>query len=310
MPATNNAIEISNLSKEYPAQGRRGSVSALKDVSITIPKGSIFGLLGPNGAGKSTMINIMAGLVIKSAGNVVIDGLNIESHPIEYKRHIGIVPQELNLDSFFAADDLLNLQAGLWGVPKSQRRTQELLDIMQLGGKATSKTRMLSGGMRRRLMVAKAMVHSPPILVLDEPTAGVDIELRQQLWEHVKDLNKRGTTILLTTHYLEEAEALCDEIAILNHGKKMAQDSTKNLINQLDCKQLILKLSKKLRGVPTALKKFDATTANENELHISYRPSQTRVEEILAACKTAKLTILDLTTREADLEDVFVSLTK
>src|SRR6188508_29661 len=214
MSETGAAISIEELEKTY-AGGKR----ALEGVSLEVPRGQIFGLLGPNGAGKSTMINILAGLVNKTGGSATIWGFDIDAHPRNAKASIGVVPQEIIFDPFFTPRETLEIQAGLYGVPKADRHTMELLRAMRLEDKADAYARTLSGGMKRRLLVAKAMVHSPPILVLDEPTAGVDIELRQQLWDYVKRLNREGVTVVLTTHYLEEAEQLCDRIAIINHGR-------------------------------------------------------------------------------------------
>ena len=234
------AVEIEGLSKTYDGNGKAPAIEALKDVSLTIPRGSFFALLGPNGAGKSTLINILAGLVIKSAGQARIWGFDIVEDMRAAPRAIGVVPQELNLDPFFTPREMLELQSGLYGVPKSQRRVNEILESVGLREQADLYARRLSGGMRRRLLVAKAMVHSPPILVLDEPTAGVDIALRHQLWQSLRTMNEAGITILLTTHYLEEAESLCDHIAIINHGILIACDSTRNLLNHLDSKQMLI----------------------------------------------------------------------
>jgi ABC-2 type transport system ATP-binding protein len=220
------AVELRALDKRYAASGHGASKHALIEVDLAIPRGALFGLLGPNGAGKSTLINILAGLVNKTSGEAAIWGFDIDRAPRRARSAIGVVPQELNIDPFFTPRELLELQAGLYGVPPEERRSDEILGILGLSDKAEAYARTLSGGMRRRLMVAKAMVHDPPVLVLDEPTAGVDVELRQQLWAHVRELNRRGTTILLTTHYLEEAEELCDQIAIINHGRIIACDTT------------------------------------------------------------------------------------
>ncbi|MDX1739290.1 MAG: ABC transporter ATP-binding protein, partial [Alphaproteobacteria bacterium] len=244
------AINIKGLTKKYKASGKAEAKLALDNVDLAIPRGSLFGLLGPNGAGKSTMINIMAGLVLKTAGQVSIWGSDIDQNPRNAKASIGIVPQELNIDPFFTPEELLDIQAGMYGVRKKDRRTEEILKSVGLWDKRDAYARTLSGGMRRRMLIGKAMVHNPPILVLDEPTAGVDIELRQQLWENVVELNKRGTTILLTTHYLEEAEELCDEIAIINHGKVVAHDDKKTLLGQLDAKTLKISVREALVDAP------------------------------------------------------------
>ena len=250
---TQSAIEIRGLKKTYAAQKNAPAKEALKGIDLDIPEGSVFGLLGPNGAGKSTLINILAGLVIKTAGSVKIWGFDQDVNPRQSRAAIGVMPQELNLDPFFAPRAALEVQAGLYGVPKSERRSDEILAMVGLEDKANAYARTLSGGMRRRLLLGKALVHHPRILVLDEPTAGVDIELRQQLWGQVRELNRRGVTVLLTTHYLEEAEELCDSIAIIDHGQVIAHDSTAGLMARLDNKELVLTVDRDLAAVPPAL---------------------------------------------------------
>jgi ABC-2 type transport system ATP-binding protein len=292
------------LRKTYGA-----GVEALKGVDLDIPAGSIFGLLGPNGAGKSTFINILAGLVRKSSGSVEIWGHDIDKARRSASASIGIVPQELVIDPFFTPRESLENQAGYYAVPKAKRRTDEILEAMGLADKAEAYTRRLSGGMRRRLMVAKAMVHSPPILVLDEPTAGVDVELRAQLWRYVRQLNDNGTTVLLTTHYLEEAEETCDRIAIIAHGEVVACDETEALLNRLDHKEFALVLTEDVAEVPPALAAFGAELEGARRLVLRYRPSETRVAEILAAVDGAGLAVADLSTHEPDLEDLFLELT-
>lgn len=252
-----HAVEVKKLNKIYRAVGKGEASHALVDVDLAIPRGSLFGLLGPNGAGKSTLINILAGLVNKTSGQATVWGVDIDHDPRQSRAAIGVVPQELNIDPFFTPRELLELQAGLYGVPPRERRTDEILAALGLGDKAHAYARTLSGGMRRRLMVAKALVHNPPVLVLDEPTAGVDIELRLQLWAHVEELNRRGTTVLLTTHYLEEAEELCDRIAIINHGQVIACDTKRALLRRLDSKELTLLLAKDLAEVPESLARFN-----------------------------------------------------
>lgn len=306
-PIPVNAIETEGLRKVY--RGRRGDKVALDGVSLSVPRGSFFGLLGPNGAGKSTFINILAGLVVKSAGSARIWDHDIAAEPRAAKAAIGIVPQELNLDPFFTPRELLEVQAGMYGVPKAERRTMEILEAVGLADKAESYARTLSGGMRRRLLVAKAMVHSPPVLVLDEPTAGVDIELRQSLWAYVKELNRAGTTIVLTTHYLEEAEELCDRIAIINHGKLVACEDKQSLLGRLDAKALVLTFESPLTGVPAALSHLAAEVRADGRLAVRYRPTETPVTAILDAARGVGLGLVDLTTEEADLEDVFLQLT-
>jgi len=307
--ATPNAIETADLRKTYAASAGQPPKDALKGISLAIPRGSFFGLLGPNGAGKSTFINILAGLVVKTAGEARICGYDIEAEMRGARRAIGVVPQELNIDPFFTPRELLEVQAGLYGVPKSKRRTQEILDLVELGDKADAYTRTLSGGMRRRLLVAKAMVHAPEVLVLDEPTAGVDIDLRRRLWVAVRELNARGTTILLTTHYLEEAQAMCDRIAIIDHGELIACEATEDLLHRIDAKEMELTLDADLDAVPEALTRFEPELRNGRRLLFRYPPSQTPTGEILSAVREAGLTIADLSTREAELEDIFLRLT-
>ncbi|MEM8915152.1 MAG: ABC transporter ATP-binding protein [Pseudomonadota bacterium] len=305
-----NAIDVRGLEKTYAASGKTPPKTALHGVDLKVPSGTIFGLLGPNGAGKSTLINILAGLTVKTAGTAAIWNYDIDKSPRMAKAAIGVVPQELNIDPFFTPLELLDIQAGLYGVPKRERRSMELLSALGLADKADSYTRSLSGGMRRRLMVAKAMVHSPPVLVLDEPTAGVDIELRQQLWAHVRALNEAGTTILLTTHYLEEAEELCDRIAIINHGRVVADDTTANLLAQLDSKTLKVALAKPLENPPESLAPWQAELPDPTCLLIRYRPSETKLGEILGAMNQAGIAIGDLSTEETDLQDIFLQLTR
>lgn len=305
-----NAVEVSGLRKTYAATKTQGPKEALKGVSLTVPRGSFFGLLGPNGAGKSTIINILAGLVIKSAGTATVWRYDTIDQMRQARSSIGIVPQELNLDPFFTPREVLETQAGLYGVPKSHRRTDEILAGMRLTDVADAYARSLSGGMRRRLLVAKAMVHSPPVLILDEPTAGVDVDLRQQLWQYIRELREAGTTILLTTHYLEEAEELCDEIAIINHGEVIARESKQDLLRKLDSKELILTVDRALETVPGELSDFDVELRSGHELVFHVPRSTVPVDLVMAAVQKAKLNITDLTTKESDLEDVFLMLTR
>jgi len=305
------AVEVLNLSKAYPAPRGQQPVHALSDVSLHIPNGAFFGLLGPNGAGKSTLINILAGLVIRSSGSVRIRGHDIDRDMRAARRAIGVVPQELNLDPFFTPRELLDVQAGLYGVPKSERRTDEVLKAVGLTAQADAYARRLSGGMRRRLLVAKAMVHTPDVVVLDEPTAGVDIELRQQLWAYIKALNAAGTTVLLTTHYLEEAQELCDRIAIINHGRLIACDSTDALLRQLDCKELAVTVHQSLTEVPAGLAAtYHVQLTSPHQLVFQYPPSRTEGGAILKDMTSADLTIADVRTKETDLEDIFLNLTR
>jgi len=303
------AVELAGLTKIYRAASRMPAKTALDHVDLAIPRGALFGLLGPNGAGKSTLINILAGLVIKSSGRAAIWGIDIDLEPRQARAAIGVVPQELNIDPFFTPRELLDLHAGFYGVPRRERKTDEILAALGLADKADSYARTLSGGMRRRLLVAKAMVHSPPVLVLDEPTAGVDVELRRQLWAYVRRLNAAGTTVLLTTHYLEEAEEMCDHIAIIDHGRVVVCEPTEQLLRRLDDKTLTITLTEALTRLPETLQGFHLEIAAPGRLVFRYRPSRTAIAELLAALNAARLSIADLTTEEADLQDVFLQLT-
>jgi ABC-2 type transport system ATP-binding protein len=301
---TEAAIEIDQLCKTY-AGGKR----ALDGVSFEVPRGQIFGLLGPNGAGKSTLINILAGMVVKTSGAARVWGFDIDQHPRNAKGSIGIVPQEILFDPFFSPRETLENTAGLWGVPKAKRRTMELLRAVHLEDKADAYSRTLSGGMKRRLMVAKAMVHTPPVLVLDEPTAGVDVQLRQQLWDYVRELNAGGVTVVLTTHYLEEAEQLCDRIAIINHGRLIANQPTRELVNMAREKVVEVLVDRDLDAVPVApcFEKIELRDART--LCITYHKDKVNAGEVLNALTAAGLGIVDVSTREPDLEDVFLNLT-
>lgn len=303
------AIEIRQLRKIYAGGKRTPDKEALKGIDLDIPRGAFFGLLGPNGAGKSTIINIMAGLVIKSSGEVRICGHDIEKDMRKARLSLGVVPQELVLDTFFTVREALEFHAGYYGVPKEKRRTQEIIDTMGLSDKSDIHTRRLSGGMRRRLLVAKALVHSPPVLILDEPTAGVDVELRTQLWEYVKQLNRAGTTVLLTTHYLEEAEELCDTIAVINHGEVVACEKKLTLLRSFDSKQLVITPMQALAAVPPSLQHLSCEIDTERRLVISYRPSRQGMQDILDAVRASGISIADMSTREAGLEEIFIHLT-
>ena len=305
----NNAVELRGLKKIYASSEKSAPKDALKDINLTIPKGSFFALLGPNGAGKSTFINILAGLVVKTAGEAKVWGYDIIDDMRAARRCIGVVPQELNLDAFFTPREVLDLQAGLFGIPENARRTDEILEAVGLADKANAYARSLSGGMRRRLLVGKAMVHSPPVLILDEPSAGVDVDLRRQLWSHVKALNTSGTTVLLTTHYLEEAEAMCDTIGIINHGQLIACEKTPDLLGRLDSKQMVITVDQNLDAVPKALTAFATELRDARVLQISFPPSRVNAGQVLAAVSDAGLSVVDVVTREADLEDIFVNLT-
>ncbi|TRW98146.1 ABC transporter ATP-binding protein [Paracoccus sp. M683] len=304
-----NAIEISGLRKTYAATGRQAPKEALKGVDLAIAEGSIFGLLGPNGAGKSTMINILAGLVNKSAGQVVIWGFDQDVNPRQSRAAIGVMPQELNIDPFFTPRASLEVQAGLYGVPKAERWTDELLALVGLTDQAESYTRNLSGGMKRRLLLAKALVHRPNVLVLDEPTAGVDIGLREMLWANVRRLNEAGMTIILTTHYLEEAEQMCDEIAIINHGQVVVQAPTSALLGRMDGKTMIIDAGGRV-DLPALPHGARAEWRTDGRLAISYPPSQIRADQLLDALRGAGVPIVDVGIEAPDLEDVFVELTR
>ena len=303
------AIRIDSLSKTYQGKGVAPK-RALDGIGFGVPRGEIFGLLGPNGAGKSTLINILAGLVVKSSGTAEVWGFDIDKHPRNAKRSIGIVPQEILFDPFFTPREALEIQAGLYGIHKSERITDALLAAVHLTDKADAYARTLSGGMKRRLLVAKAMVHSPPILVLDEPTAGVDIELRQQLWDYVRGLNRQGVTVVLTTHYLEEAEHLCDRIAIINHGRLIANEPTRDLIAKAQDKAVVVEVDRALEGAPDAscFEKIEVT--GPRTLEITYRKDKVNAGEVLDALQKEGFGIVDVSTRDPDLEDVFLSLTR
>ena len=304
------AIRIDNLVKEYasPGPGEPPKL-ALKGVSFDVPQGGIFGLLGPNGAGKSTLINILAGLVRKTGGTAEIWGFDIGENPRNAKRSIGIVPQEIVFDPFFTPFEVLENQAGFYGIPKAERRSEELLKAVHLWDKKDAYARTLSGGMKRRLLIAKAMVHSPPILVLDEPTAGVDVELRRQLWELVTELNREGVTVVLTTHYLEEAEQLCDRIAIINHGELIADKPTRELVDMAREKIVSITVDKDLGGPIMEPAFTKAEVIEPRRLEITYDRDRTSAGQVLALVQSHGYAIEDVTTREADLEDVFVQLT-
>ena len=303
-PASQAAIAIADLGKTY-AGGKR----ALGGVTLDVPRGSIFGLLGPNGAGKSTLINILSGMVRKTSGSVSIWGFDIDAHPRNAKASIGVVPQEILFDPFFTPFETLELFAGLYGVPKAKRRSMDQLRAVHLEDKANAYSRTLSGGMKRRLLVAKALVHNPPVLVLDEPTAGVDIELRQQLWDYVRTLHAMGTTVVLTTHYLEEAEALCDRIAIVNNGTIVANDLTSTLLATAGDKKLIVTVDRDLAAVPAGLE-TRTELRGDRTLVLTFDKHERNAGQVLAAVAAAGLGVVDVSTQEADLEDVFLELTR
>lgn len=303
------AIRIEGLRKTYAATGRQGPKEALKGVDLTIPSGSIFGLLGPNGAGKSTLINILAGLVRKTAGKVTIWGFDQDINPRQSRASIGVMPQELNMDPFFSPRDALEMQAGLYGVPARDRWTDEILGLVGLTDQAEAYARNLSGGMKRRLLLAKALVHRPQVLVLDEPTAGVDIELRSMLWANVKRLNQQGMTIILTTHYLEEAEEMCDEIAIIDRGEVIVRDTTPALLRRLDGKALIVEPEGEAPATIPLPAGVTMETRPDGTIAFQYRRSETSAESVLDAIRAAGIRIRDVASVQPGLEEVFVSLT-
>ena len=304
------AIEARGLDKTYRAQGKGAPTHALKAVDLAIPRGAFFGLLGPNGAGKSTFINILGGLVVKSAGSASIWGHDIDADPMNARGAIGIVPQELNMDPFFSPAEALEIQAGYYGVPKAERRTEEILNAVGLWDKRDAYARTLSGGMKRRLLVAKAMVHAPPVLVLDEPTAGVAVDLRRQLWDYVRELHRSGVTIVLTTHYLEEAQELCDTIAIINPGSVIACEPTPQLISRLDQKTLVVTPQTPLTPPVAGFENVTFAMKASGAFSLTYKTSEHTVEELLDRVRAAGVRIKDLSIEEPDLEDVFVELTR
>ena len=308
MNHNNNAIEIYGLKKIYNL-GKPNEFEAIKGIDLKIPKKSIFGLLGANGAGKSTLINIIAGLVNKTEGKVIVWNNDIDFNQRNAKLAIGVVPQELVLDPFFTPLETLKYQSGYYGVPKNENCINEVIESIGLKDKANAYARSLSGGMRRRLMIGKAMVHRPPILILDEPTAGVDVELRQSLWNEIKKLNKAGVTIILTTHYLEEAEGMCDSLAIVNKGKIIAEGKTSDMLTKLDRKELIITLEKPL-SKNFDLNTINASLINETQIKISFKPSETNEGILIEKIYENKLKIKSINSVEPDLEDVFLELTK
>jgi ABC-2 type transport system ATP-binding protein len=302
------AIEARGLVKTYAATKTTPEMHALRGVDLAVPRGSIFGLLGPNGAGKSTFINILAGLCKKTSGTVAIWGRDIDERPRDARAAIGVVPQEIAADPFFTPREALEVAAGMYAVPAKERRTLELLTALGLADKANAYVRQLSGGMKRRLMVAKAMVHNPPVLILDEPTAGVDVELRRQLWAYVVELNRKGVTIVLTTHYLEEAQELCDRIAIVNRGQVVACEPTATLLRRMDTRHVLVTPEEPVAAAPV-LAGFETRLTKAGGFSVGYRTGQSSVEQVLAAVRAAGLHIKDISTEDPDLEDVFVALT-
>lgn len=302
------ALKISNLNKIYKLKNNK-FLKALSDITFEVKQGEIFGLLGPNGAGKSTLINILAGTVIKTEGNVNVWGFDLDLNPRQVRASLGVVPQEVNVDPFFTPKKLLDIQAGMYGVAKKDRITDQILKLTNLDDKANAYMRSLSGGMRRRLLVAKAMVHQPPILILDEPTAGVDVDLRQKLLENIKELNKQGVTIILTTHYLQEAQDLCDRIAIINHGRIVALDKTENLLAEIHLKKVKFKI-KNFKNIGEKLDNHLVIEySKNNEISIKYDKTKINIENIILKIKEKGLEIEDIMTEDADLEDVFIKIT-
>ena len=308
MTLPDNAIEVRGLKKTYAGSKKAAPKTALRGVDLISPRGSMFGLLGPNGAGKSTLINILAGVVKKSEGSVRIWGRDIDGEPRDAAAAIGVVPQEIVADVFFTPRESLEVQAGFYGVPANERRSDELLAALGLSDKANAYVRALSGGMKRRLMVAKALVHNPPILILDEPTAGVEVELRRQLREYVRRINAEGVTNVLTTHYLEEAQELCDTIAIVNRGEVVACEPTPQLLRRLDSRNVVVTPETPVGDLPI-LSGFDVTARPNGAFAVAYKKGQSSVEQVIAAVRQAGVTIADISTEDPDLEDVFLALT-
>jgi len=304
-----SALKVEKLTKIYTEKSSK-EIKALNNLNLEVKEGEIFGLLGPNGAGKTTFLNILAGTVIKNSGSVEVWGYDLDKNPRQVRSSIGIVPQEVNLDAFFSPYKLLELQAGLYGIPKKDRITDTILKLVSLEKQANSYARSLSGGMKRRLLIAKAMVHRPPILVLDEPTAGIDVQLRQNLWSNVRTLNKQGVTIILTTHVMYEAQEMCNRIAILNKGNLIKLDTTDNLLNSIKTKKIIFKVNKintinleNLNGIKFSYK-------SNNEITASYEKKKHKIDEIISKVKNAGMEIYDISTDEGNLEDIFIDLTK
>ena len=301
----NKIIEVSGLTKKYASSNS----FALDHIDLTIESGSIFGLLGPNGAGKSTFINILSGLTNKSSGKVKVCGIDLDDNPKTVRGNIGVVPQEINIDPFFSPIQIMDIQAGLYGVKKNNNKNLEILKNLNLLEKATAYSRSLSGGMKRRLMVAKAMVHNPPLLILDEPTAGVDVELRSKLWDSIRSLNKKGVTIILTTHYLKEAEILCDRIAVINKGKVIACDKKKRFMQLLDEKELIIEFSEQIKKIPNEIKKY-CKKKSYKSLTLKFKKSKISTADIIKIFVEKKFKLKEISTKESDLEDIFIKLLK
>jgi len=304
-----NALKVEKLTKIYFKKSSN-EIKALNNLNLEVKEGEIFGLLGPNGAGKTTFLNILAGTVIKNSGSVNVWGYDLDKNPRQVRSSIGIVPEEVNLDAFFSPKNLLELQAGLYGIPKKDRITDTILKLVSLEKEANAYARSLSGGMKRRLLIAKAMVHRPPILVLDEPTAGVDVKLRQNLWNNVKVLNKQGVTIILTTHLMYEAEEMCNRIAILNKGNLVTLDTTENLLDRIKTKKIIFKVKEINKFNPEDLNGIKFSYSSNNEITALYERKKHKIDQIINKVKNAGMEIYDISTDEGNLEDVFIDLTK
>ena len=304
-----NALKVEKLTKIYSAKSSN-KIIALNNLNLEVKEGEIFGLLGPNGAGKTTFLNILAGTVIKNSGSVNVWGYDLDQNPRQVRSSIGIVPQEVNLDPFFNPKSLLELQAGLYGIPKKDRITDIILKLVSLEKQANSYARSLSGGMKRRLLIAKAMVHRPPILVLDEPTAGVDVQLRRDLWNNLKAVNKQGVTIILTTHLMYEAEEMCNKIAIINKGNLIKLDTTENLLDSIKTKKIIFKVKKIQKINPENLNGIKFSYNSNNEITVLYERKKHKIDEIINKIKSTGMEIHDISTEEGNLEDIFIDLTK
>ena len=299
-----NVLSVKKLNKIY-----RKNIHALKDLNLEVNEGEILGLLGPNGAGKSTFINILAGVTDKTSGEVIVWGFDLDKNPRQVRVSLGIVPQEINVDPFFTPKKLLDLQAGLFGVKKKDRITDTILDIVALKDKSNSYTRNLSGGMKRRLLIAKALVHKPPIIILDEPTAGVDVELRKNLWENIRSLRKLGVTIILTTHYLQEAEELCDRVGIIHKGNLIALDTTENMLNKIQTKTIKFEINKRIVLDDINDKNYNILTNTDSEFKIEYNKQEFNIQKIIKLLENQGIVVKDIKSEDPDLEDVFVNLT-
>mgnify|MGYP001157032619 FL=1 len=299
-----NVLSVKKLNKIY-----RKNIHALKDLNLEVKEGEILGLLGPNGAGKSTFINILAGVTDKTSGEVIVWGFDLDKNPRQVRVSLGIVPQEINVDPFFTPKKLLDLQAGLFGVKKKDRITDTVLDLVALKDKSNSYTRNLSGGMKRRLLIAKALVHKPPIIILDEPTAGVDVDLRKNLWDNIRSLRKLGVTIILTTHYLQEAEELCDRVGIIHKGNLIALDTTENMLNKIQTKTLKFEINKRIVLDDINNKDFNILTNTDSEFKIEYNKQEFNIQKIIKLLENQGIVIKDIKSEDPDLEDVFVNLT-